>query len=131
MDAAAAALSLPVRLPVTRRTSGDPEVPLIMGIKGARDLVVTEAFNKGPFLGTEVSCAGGESGLLCDLGSALLAAATDREADLRVPKFGLSDHKKLTDFIIKAFSMHETGEQASPRWDFESSKPTPGFPAGG
>lgn len=100
-------------------------------MKGEIGFVVTEGFKKGSFPETEVSCAGGEGGLLCDSGSSLLAVATDREVDLRVPKFCLNDHKELADFIIKAFSVHETGEQTSPQWDVESSKPALDFPAGG
>lgn len=106
------------------------EVPEIVGMPREIDLIITEGFKEGPFPKIEVNRAKRGGNLFCGPGGGLLAVVTGREFDPSMQKFGLNNHKELADFIIKAVSMHETGEQASPRWDVESSEPALDFPTG-
>jgi molybdopterin-guanine dinucleotide biosynthesis protein B len=67
------------------------------------DLILTEGFKCGPMPKIEVNRAAQKTPLLCGPGDHLVAAVTDRDLMLPVPRFGLDEVGPLADFIEREF----------------------------
>jgi molybdopterin-guanine dinucleotide biosynthesis adapter protein len=82
------------------RQQGEPELPQLLARLSDCDLVLVEGFKRQPIPKLEIHRAAANTPTLFPQDPTIVAIASDRDLETRLPVFGLDDHAAIADYIV-------------------------------